>query len=35
MSRAFVKESAESAPQPERMIEDGPNPVTPEGTKQY
>jgi transcription elongation GreA/GreB family factor len=34
MSRAFVKESAESAPPPERMIEDGPNPVTPEGTKQ-
>ena len=34
MSRAFVKESAESAQPPERMIEDGPNPVTPEGLKQ-
>jgi transcription elongation GreA/GreB family factor len=34
MSRAFVKESAESAPPPERMIEDGPNPVTPEGFAQ-
>jgi transcription elongation GreA/GreB family factor len=31
MSRAFVKETATSAPPPERMIEDGPNPVTPEG----
>ncbi len=31
MSRAFVKETAESAPPPERMVEDGPNPVTPEG----
>ena len=31
MSRAFVKESAESAPSPERMIADGPNPVTPAG----
>ena len=31
MSRAFVKESAESAPPPERMVADGPNPVTPEG----
>jgi transcription elongation GreA/GreB family factor len=34
MSRAFVKETAESAPPPERMIEDGPNPVTPEGLAQ-
>ena len=31
MSRAFVKESAESAPPPERMISDGPNPVTQAG----
>ena len=31
MSRAFVKETADSAPPPERMVEDGPNPVTPEG----
>jgi transcription elongation GreA/GreB family factor len=34
MSRAFVKESAESAPPPERMVEDGPNLVTPEGAAQ-
>ena len=34
MSRAFVKESAESAPPPERMVEDGPNLVTPEGFAQ-
>jgi len=34
MSRAFVKETAESAAPPERMIEDGPNPVTPEGLAQ-
>jgi transcription elongation GreA/GreB family factor len=34
MSRAFVKESAESAPPPERMVEEGPNPVTPEGLAQ-
>jgi transcription elongation GreA/GreB family factor len=34
MSRAFVKETAESAPPPERMIEDGANPVTPEGFAQ-
>ena len=34
MSRAFTKETAESAPPPERMIEDGPNPVTPEGFAQ-
>jgi transcription elongation GreA/GreB family factor len=31
MSRAFVKETANDAPPPERMIADGPNPVTPEG----
>src|ERR1700744_929613 len=31
MSRAFVKETAESAPPPERMVTDGPNLVTPEG----
>src|ERR1700733_1161306 len=34
MSRAFTKETAESAPPPERMVEDGPNPVTPEGWQQ-
>ena len=34
MSRAFTKETAESAPPPERMVEDGPNPVTPEGMRQ-
>ena len=34
MSRAFTKESAESAPPPERMVEEGPNPVTPEGLAQ-
>jgi transcription elongation GreA/GreB family factor len=34
MSRAFVKESAESARPPERMVEEGPNPVTPEGLAQ-
>jgi transcription elongation GreA/GreB family factor len=34
MSRAFVKETAESAPPPERMVDDGPNPVTPEGLAQ-
>ena len=34
MSRAFVKESSESARPPERMVEDGPNPVTPEGMAQ-
>lgn len=34
MSRAFVKETASSAPPPERMIADGPNPVTPEGFAQ-
>jgi transcription elongation GreA/GreB family factor len=31
MSRAFVKESAESAPPPERMVSSGPNLVTEEG----
>jgi hypothetical protein len=31
MSKAFTSETAESAPPPERMVEDGPNPVTPEG----
>ena len=34
MSRAFVKESAESAPPPERMVEEGPNLVTAEGLTQ-
>jgi len=34
MSKAFTSETAESAPPPERMIEDGPNPVTPEGMRQ-
>ena len=34
MSRAFVKEVGESAPPPERMVEDGPNPVTPEGLRE-
>ena len=34
MSRAFVKETAETAPPPERMIDDGPNLVTPEGLAQ-
>jgi transcription elongation GreA/GreB family factor len=31
MSRAFVKETADSAPPPERMVEDGPNLVTQAG----
>ncbi len=31
MSRAFVKESSESARPPERMVDDGPNLVTPQG----
>src|SRR6185312_14701343 len=31
MSRAFVKETASSAPPPERMVADGPNLVTSEG----
>ena len=34
MSRAFVKETAESAPPPERMVDEGPNIVTPEGLSQ-
>ena len=34
MSRAFVKETAESAPPPERMVDDGPNLVTEEGLAQ-
>lgn len=34
MSRAFVKETAESAAPPERMVDDGPNLVTPEGMAQ-
>jgi transcription elongation GreA/GreB family factor len=31
VSKAFTNETAPSAPPPERMIETGPNPVTPEG----
>ncbi len=31
MSRAFIKETAESAAPPERMVDEGPNLVTPEG----
>src|ERR1700749_4088131 len=31
MSRAFVKETAEQAAPPERMVDEGPNLVTPEG----
>ena len=34
MSRAFVKETGESAPPPERMVDGGANPVTPEGFAQ-
>jgi transcription elongation GreA/GreB family factor len=34
MSRAFVKETAESAPPPERMVDDGPNLLTPQGLVQ-
>lgn len=34
MSKAFVSETAPSAPPPERMVEDGPNPVTSEGLAQ-
>lgn len=34
MSRAFIKETAESAAPPERMVDDGPNLVTPEGRAQ-
>jgi transcription elongation GreA/GreB family factor len=34
MSRAFVKETGEAAPPPERMVDEGPNLVTPEGLAQ-
>jgi transcription elongation GreA/GreB family factor len=34
MSKAFVSETAPSAPPPERMVEDGPNLVTAEGLAQ-
>ena len=34
MSRAFEKETAESAAPPERMVDEGPNLVTPEGLAQ-
>ena len=34
MSKAFTNETAESAPPPEKMVEEGPNPVTPEGMAQ-
>src|SRR5215470_11012592 len=34
MSRAFVKETADAAPPPERMVSDGPNPVTERGMAQ-
>lgn len=34
MSKAFTSEIAPSAPPPERMVEEGPNPVTPEGMRQ-
>ena len=34
MSRAFVKETSDSAPPPERMVDEGPNLVTPEGLAQ-
>ena len=34
MSRAFTKETAESASPPERMVDEGPNLVTPEGLAQ-
>src|SRR5258708_31898928 len=34
MPRTYDKEAAESAPPPERMVEDGPNLVTPEGLAQ-
>src|ERR1700742_2490905 len=34
MSRAFVKETAEDAAPPERMVDEGPNLVTPEGLAQ-
>lgn len=34
MSKAFTTETAPSAPPPEKMVEEGPNPVTPEGMAQ-
>ena len=34
MSKAFTSETAPSAPPPEKMVEEGPNPVTPEGFAQ-
>src|SRR5258708_10721166 len=34
MPRTYDKEAAESAPPPERMVDDGPNLVTPEGLAQ-
>jgi transcription elongation GreA/GreB family factor len=34
MSRAFVKETVESAPPPERMVDEGLNLVTPNGLAQ-
>lgn len=34
MSKAFTSETAPSAPPPEKMVEEGPNPVTPEGMQQ-
>jgi transcription elongation GreA/GreB family factor len=34
MSRAFVRETAESAAPPERMVDEGPNLVTQEGLAQ-
>ena len=34
MSRAFVKETAESASPPEKMVDEGSNLVTPEGLAQ-
>lgn len=34
MSKAFTSETAPSAPPPEKMVEEGPNPVTPEGLAQ-
>jgi len=34
MSKAFTSETAPTAQPPERMVEEGPNPVTPEGLRQ-
>ena len=34
MSKAFTSETAPTAAPPERMVEEGPNPVTPEGLRQ-